>query len=436
MIPIRKEYGRPKKDGSRSILYRLDYTDRDGTRRRPCFRTRAQAVAKQKEILSAWGDSESLPEYLFEEAAEAYLRICEKVGRDGRPPVDPETVGTYRSIVDLHVVPRLQGRDISVFTGPDIIALRDELILDSEIGSETKRMAFIHFKGVLQEAYNRGKIAANVWTGVKLSLPDKNSGLLEEEGDLAAPIPSREEAAKLIETARQLREDPRGLMGWDPDLEAAKPWQKYTPSTGPRGWRDVQRAWARYYPLVLVAIFTGMRQGEIRGLHWQHVNLTTGEVKVRRAASNAGRIKAPKSKAGIRDLHLPDFVLAELKLWKKSCPKGDLVFPTGSGKVESGSNLYKRCWIRLMDAAGLDRALVFHSLRHYYASTLIAEGFNAKEVQTEMGHADIQTTFNCYGHLFPEDTEGRRLKKQAAADQLLALSARKDEVIELAMIRP
>lgn len=436
MIPINKTPGPAKKDGTRPTYYRLDYRDRKGKRCRPSFKTRAEAVAKQKEILLSYGAPEALPGYLFQDAAKDYLEICEKVGRNGKPPVDPETVKTYRTIVKLHVVPRVLDQDITNYSPPNIVSFRDELARDATIGAEIKRMAFIHFKGVLQEAHERGKILSNVWTGVKLSLPEKKRDLFEDEGDLVAPIPNRAEAAKLIETARQLRSDPRFLMGWDPKSAAAKPWQKYSPSTGPRGWQDVQKAWARYYPLILVAVFTGMRQGELRGLHWRHVNLKTGEIKVRRAASNAGRIKAPKSNAGIRDLHLPDFVIAELKLWKKLCPVGDLVFPTGTGKVESGSNLYKRCWSRLITAAGIDRGLVFHSLRHYYASTLIAEGFNSKVVQKEMGHADIQTTYNCYGHLFPEDTEGRRIRKQAAADQLLALSVRKGDVIDLTQIRP
>jgi integrase len=60
-----------------------------------------------------------------------------------------------------------------------------------------------------------------------------------------------------------------------------------------------------------------------------------------------------------------------------------------------------------------------HSLRHFYASVLIEQGFSPKRVQTLMGHESIQLTYDTYGHLFPspEDDHARIAK---GADWVMA----------------
>ena len=55
----------------------------------------------------------------------------------------------------------------------------------------------------------------------------------------------------------------------------------------------------------------------------------------------------------------------------------------------------------------------FHRLRHFHASMLIADGANPKDVQVEMGHADIQMTYNVYGHLFNDKDSNRRRSERS-----------------------
>jgi len=422
-MKVRRVTSKPKKDGSVKVSYLLDYVDEDGNRCRPHFDTRTQAIEVRDRLIQEKVGPGKKPPYLFSDAAEDYLKICEKIGRDGKSPIEADTVKGYRSNIENHILPEFGKMDISNLTAPDVVQFRDWLITDCPAGAETKRFAFLHFRAVLQEAYNRGRVKSHVWGGVKLNIKDRKPVRSPFDDDLEskAKIPSKTEAALLLETAASLRADPRALMGWtDLSLE-----------TGPRGWKDIQRAWKRYYPLVLCAIMTGLRQGELRALQWDSVKLDKKLLYVRRAASNTGRIKPPKSDSGYRVIDLPDNLVRELQEWKKSCPKGKFVFPNGNGRVESKSNLYKRCWLRLMEFSGVDRDLTFHSLRHYYASTLIAAKLSPKEVQVEMGHADIQTTFNIYGHLFPEDRAERRSKKQNAADELMSMVAN-PKIISLA----
>ncbi|MEH6477711.1 MAG: hypothetical protein V7727_18610, partial [Sneathiella sp.] len=249
-VSIRKRKNNPKKDGSFSFSYMVEYRGEAGIRQRPSFKTRAEAEAKREEVMRAYGGPAQKPVYTFAEAADSYLKICEKIGRDGRDPIEIETVKSYQSCLENHVLPKLGKTDIANLTAPDVVAFRDWLIVDSGKGRETVRMAFIHYKGVLQEAFNRGKVTNHVWSGIKVTQKkkiDRTSLFDEEFGDSPAKIPSKTQAAQLLNVARSLREDPRPLMGWDPEVAAAKPWQKYSPSTGPRGWQEVQNAWVKYY---------------------------------------------------------------------------------------------------------------------------------------------------------------------------------------------
>jgi len=430
MAQIRKVKNRPRRDGTQKTSYILDYVDAEGVRQRPQFDSRSSATAARDKMMAArFAGSSQLDCYLFEEASEDYLKICEKIGRDGRQPVDPETARDYRKCLENHVLKKIGQVDVANITPPDVVNFRDWLITESGAGNETIRKAFLHYKGVLQEAYNRGRIKTHAWGGVKLHLKELSAPAShhfdDEFGDVASKIPSRDEAAHLLDVARELRLDPRRLMGWDSEESAKRPWQKYSPSSGPRGWQEVQSAWQKYYVLILLALLTGLRQGEIRALKWESLKLGKGLLYVRHAASNGGRIKSPKTQAGYRVLDLSDVLVAELRGWYKICPKSELVFPTGTGKLESKSNLYQRCWRRLVVYAQVEGDYTFHGLRHYFASTMIAADFGPKEVQKEMGHADIQTTFNVYGHLFPEDRHKRRIAKQKLSDELISLSVSK-----------
>ncbi|MCB9993151.1 MAG: tyrosine-type recombinase/integrase [Hyphomicrobiaceae bacterium] len=61
----------------------------------------------------------------------------------------------------------------------------------------------------------------------------------------------------------------------------------------------------------------------------------------------------------------------------------------------------------------LDPKYNLHSLRHFRASLLIADGANPKEVQAEMGHSTITVTYDLYGHLFKDDTADKLRRERA-----------------------
>ena len=90
----------------------------------------------------------------------------------------------------------------------------------------------------------------------------------------------------------------------------------------------------RWRPLLLTAIFTGLRASELRGLRWADVDLKLGELHVRQRADRYNAIGRPKSAAGERTIPLAPMLVNTLREWKLACPKSelDLAFPTASGR--------------------------------------------------------------------------------------------------------
>jgi integrase len=97
----------------------------------------------------------------------------------------------------------------------------------------------------------------------------------------------------------------------------------------------------RWRPLFLTAIFCGLRASELRGLRWQDVDLSKGELHLRQRADRYHKIGPPKSEAGERTVPVPPSVLNALREWKLKCPKGKfgLVFANLSGNIDSHGNI-------------------------------------------------------------------------------------------------
>jgi integrase len=187
----------------------------------------------------------------------------------------------------------------------------------------------------------------------------------------------------------------------------------------------------RWRPLLLTAIFTGLRASELRGLRWSDVDFKKGELHVRQRADRYQEIGQPKSEAGERTVPIPPGVLQLLREWRLACPRGklDLVFPNSDGTIEWHSNIISRGLIPCQIADGVTVAAKgddgkpiakakytgLHALRHFYASWCINRevdgglGLPAKVVQERLGHSSIVVTLDTYGHLFPRGDDGTAL---------------------------
>jgi integrase len=157
-----------------------------------------------------------------------------------------------------------------------------------------------------------------------------------------------------------------------------------------------------WQPILLTAIFTGLRASELRGLPWTAVDLKRGEIQVRQRADAYGRIGSPKSAAGSRTVPLPPLVTNTLREWKLTQPQAELVFAAPRGQALAMSTLVRRGWQQAQLTAGITAAdgapkyPGFHALRHFYASWCINRRVDGglelplKVVQDRLGHASDQ----------------------------------------------
>jgi integrase len=236
------------------------------------------------------------------------------------------------------------------------------------------RKVLASLKSILREAQRRGLVAQNAAQPARVDIKKREQAKLAVGRD----IPSKEEIQTILANAD-----------------------------------------GRWRPLLVTAIFTGMRSSELRGLAWDAVDCERKVIHVRQRADLWGDIGAPKSAAGHREIPMAPIVINALKEWRLACPKGELrlVFPNGSGNVENHANIANRGFYALQfktvmvlpdpnekDENGdpvMKPKYGMHALRHFFASWAIERGFSPKRVQTLLGHCSIQMTFDLYGHLFP-----------------------------------
>ena len=193
---------------------------------------------------------------------------------------------------------------------------------------------------------------------------------------------------------------------------------------------------------VYIALHTGMRIGEICGLHWDDIDLSSdvGTVRVRRTLGRLmkypdkdGKQKEseasteivetpPKSQKSVRDIPIDESVCKTLRAYrnkifaersacKEIYDKTGYVICTEIGmhiEPSTLSDTYKR----ILADAGIKKAN-FHSLRHTFATNAIKLGIDPKTVSELLGHADVSVTLNRYAHSF--DEQKRQAMKKIAA---------------------
>lgn len=367
-------------DGTPKQAWLVDYRDQAGQRRSKQFARKKDAEAwftqagweVSKGIHTA--DSQSVTV-----AAAADLWIA-KVEADDR---ERSTVDQYKRLARLHVKPLIGGEKLSRLTRPTVEAYRDQLLKTRSRAMAAKAMRAL--SSILSDAERRGLVAQNVASKVKVTRTGRDKPKVE--------IPTRKELKALIDHA-------------DDDLR----------------------------PLVLTAIFSGLRASELLGLRWQDIDLKAATLTVNQRADRYREIGPPKSDAGYRTIPLPPALVSELKAWKLRCPIGDLdlVFPNTQGGVAEYVHVMRRRFRPLQVAAGvceevgkdkngeplLKARYGLHSLRHAAASAWIKQRIDLKRLQVWMGHASIAITLDTYGHLMA-DQEGDAALIAAAQAELL-----------------
>lgn len=376
----------------------------DGTRR--SFYDTTQRGAREKANQAIRNLHAGLSSKAERLTVDAYLtRWLEDTAADR---VRPGTYRSYRLHIEHHLIPAFKGMRLRELASTDIDTLLAGLVR----------------KGLSPATANR--VRATLRTAL--------------EGAVRADLVVRNVAK--LSTAR--RERPR---------RASPPTQ------------DELRSFLRFIrndrlgPVIEVAVYSGMRQGELLALVWSDLDLERGVIHVRRTLTwrDGGEdqpakvpvFSDPKTDASRRSIKLTAPAISALArqreqnvemeilagdLWrrtqvnrkredKKQPPAysnphtHDLVFPSANGNPQNSSNVTHRLQ-QLLEAAGLPRYR-FHDLRHATASLLLAEGLDLFTVKEILGHSQISLTANTYGHMTDRlsDAAARGLERSLADDK-------------------
>jgi integrase len=178
--------------------------------------------------------------------------------------------------------------------------------------------------------------------------------------------------------------------------------------------------------MVMLAMFAGLRAGEICGLQWGDIDFARNGINVRHSLSRYDGLKEPKSRAGNRFVPMAPPLAEMLQSYRDTLGevatgyvmttrKGGAILPHHLNAPSSGY------WPALCRAAGLlsenGRTPKFplHRLRHVAVSLWLEGGLDAMHVKTMVGHESISTTIDIYGHLFPENDQARLAVGKATA---------------------
>lgn len=209
-----------------------------------------------------------------------------------------------------------------------------------------------------------------------------------------------------------LSHDP--LIGQKP-LKLNRPEAEFLEDEDMKALLDAARESAEENAFVHLALFAGLRRGEVFGLQWGDIEWADGKhggrVNVRRSVYQ-GTITDPKTSTSERVVDVPRGVLDALRRHRTACPpdERDFVFRTDKGTPTDPDNFYKRTFIPLRNRAALRDSIGIHTLRHTYASLLIRQNESPKYVSKQLGHASIQITMDTYGHLF-ESTSTKAMRR-------------------------
>jgi integrase len=272
------------------------------------------------------------------------------------------TFATYRRACKNHIIPRIGKAKLVSFTPSNASAWTAELANDG-IGSRAKQQAFM----VLKRAF--------AYAVTPLGLLERNP-----LSELHAP---------------RVEKKTKHILGLDEIGKLLKAAQR-----------------TDWYVLILLAVATSMRQGELFGLQWKYVHLPEGYLRVMQALLVGPKgepyLAPPKTEASKRRVELSPLlvqVLTEHKARQTDNPLG-LVFPAAKGGFIRKDNFRRDVWLPLIEAAGLPDDVTFHGLRHAGNSLLVSQaGMSMKVAQERLGHETRGVTFDVYTHLEPGESK-------------------------------
>ena len=285
-----------------------------------------------------------------------------------RPNLRPKTVELYRYLLRAHLNPTFEARPIAQIRDPHIRRWRRTL-LDNGVSAVTTAKAYRLLKAILSTATDDGAIKRN---------PCRIKGAGQEHSP-ERPVLTVAQVYAVADAVGQ-----------------------------------------RYQALILLAMFSSLRWGELGGLRRCDIDLEARTVRVTRqlAEVRGGGITfgPPKSRAGVRNVPIPELIVPVIR-WHLTCfaQDGDegLVFTSARGLPLRHSRFRRSVWVPALESAGL-KGIHFHDLRHTGNTLAANAGASLRELMDRMGH-DSERAALIYLH-------GSDRRQQAIADALSDLA--------------
>ncbi len=364
--------------------YLADFRDAAGKRRYKTFDTKKAAdawSAEQKRSVrrGEYQPPETIP--TFKETADQWML--------GKMDRRPGTTEQWQTHLDRHLLPTLGDLRLNQINVATVETLRDDL--RKRLGARTVCAVIRTAAAVFKLAIRRGVVSVNPAALAERPFLGSKELTGSDTGD------DRGEGLRALRPEEVLAPEEIGRL-----LDAATPGLHRT--------------------VLMMAAFTGMRSGELFALQWGDIEFEPPRVMVRRTLSWAtikgepkkARFFPPKTISGARTIPLVPELVAALRRWKLECPVSELglVFPTTTGTPMWRGNVLRRGFWPALNRARL-RHVSMHSLRHSFASTLIAQNVPITQVQSLCGHSNPGVTLRIYSHWL----------KGAQTDSLAGLSA-------------
>ncbi|MDQ6767921.1 MAG: tyrosine-type recombinase/integrase [Candidatus Eremiobacteraeota bacterium] len=268
----------------------------------------------------------------------------------------PNTLRHYKQNFEKHIRPRIGKAKIGKLIPQNFASFLKEL-KDDGIGASTVEVSYKILRAAFQKLHKDQVLDRNpVATVGKPRVPKPERRM-----------PTMDEAKKLLKAAK--------------------------------GTRD--------YPLILMALLTSMRPGELFALRWKDVNLTQGFLTVNHTLTTDADGKLvlddPKTPEARRRVELDHYLVAELTKLRKQDRAVTHVFTAPDGGLISKGNFRKRVWAPLLVEAKIPD-LTLYSLRHFGNSLLAHDGASVKVLQARLGHTRAAMTLDTYTKLMPSGT--------------------------------
>ncbi len=272
------------------------------------------------------------------------------------PRLAPKTIGLYTQCCDLHIIPRIGQLYLSEIEPRHVQRLYSEMLEDGA-GKRMIEVTHVVLRSSLKQAAK--------WQMIRHNPADYASPPRHEKKRVHALKP--DQIPSLVATAE------------------GSPVEN----------------------LILIALATGMRKGELLALKWRDVDLDIGVINVQRGLVRVGGetiIGPPKTKHARRAIPIDPVTMNRLQAMN-AASASEFVFTRQDGMTPMDPSTVTHRFKRVAVEAGFPE-ICFHDLRHTHASFLLSKNVHPKAVQERLGHGSISITMDTYSHLMPTIQEG------------------------------